>query len=268
MEPQGTTKSAGQKLKKLRKAAGLSVREVERRSARLAEMKQNSDYYLSRGWLTDIENGTHIPNICKIYTMATLYKRGWAELVALFDVHVSELRRDQAQFGVPNTVLLDEPAELDTESLRLPLRPRDDLSLEKTNLLNQLVAIWGDVPIPLVQHLNLHKSLYGFIGLNDRTLWPLIRPGSFVQIDVTQRRIITRQAVAEYDRPIYFVELRGSYACGWCELKDGQLIVLAHPNSGMAMRQFEFPREAEIVGRVTGVAMRIVGDRTQKSSLP
>jgi transcriptional regulator with XRE-family HTH domain len=260
MEPQGTAKSAGQRLKELREGLGLSIREVERRSERLAVLKKNSEYYLSRGWLTDIENGTHVPSIYKIYSLATFYKRGWAELVAFFDMHVSELSRDQARFGLPNTVLLEEPVELDLKTVTLPLRPRGDLSLEQTNLLSKLVTIWGDIPIPLVQRLNSRKSLYGFIGLSDRTLSPLIRPGSFVQIDVKQRKIIARPSATVFDRPIYFVELRGSYACGWCELKDGHLIILAHPNSGRATRQFEYPREAEIVGRVTGVAMRIAED--------
>jgi transcriptional regulator with XRE-family HTH domain len=265
MEPQETTKTAGQKLKELREGLGLSVREVERRSEQLALLKNNSEYYLSRGWLTDIENGTHIPSIFKIYSMATFYKRGWADLVAFFDMHISELRRDQARFNLPNTVLLEESAEADSETMSLPLRPRNELSLEQTSLLSKLVAVWGDVPIPLIQQLNLRKSLYGFIGLSDRTLSPLIPPGSFVQIDVRQRKIATRPSATAFERAIHFVELRGAYACGWCELKDGHLFVLAHPNSGAATRQFEYPREAEVVGRVTGVAMRIAEDADERS---
>jgi hypothetical protein len=54
-----------------------------------------------------------------------------------------------------------------------------------------------------------------------------------------------------------FAELRGGYACGWCELKKDILTVLPHPNSGAESRHFHYPQEAEIVGRVTGVAMRI-----------
>jgi hypothetical protein len=54
-----------------------------------------------------------------------------------------------------------------------------------------------------------------------------------------------------------FSELRGGYACGWCELKKDILTVLPHPNSGAESRHFHYPQEAEIVGRVTGVAMRI-----------
>jgi hypothetical protein len=54
-----------------------------------------------------------------------------------------------------------------------------------------------------------------------------------------------------------FAELRDGYACGWCEIKGDQLFLLAHPNSGRETRQFAYPQEADIVGRVTGIAMKI-----------
>jgi len=38
----------------------------------------------------------------------------------------------------------------------------------------------------------------------------------------------------------------------------GQLIVIPHPHSHQDVRRFDYPSQAEIVGRVTGVAMRIV----------
>jgi hypothetical protein len=62
----------------------------------------------------------------------------------------------------------------------------------------------------------------------------------------------------EFDRPIYFVELRDGYACSWCEVRGSQLTLIPHPLSGCAIRQFAYPSEAEIVGQVTGVAMRLV----------
>jgi hypothetical protein len=51
--------------------------------------------------------------------------------------------------------------------------------------------------------------------------------------------------------------LHESYAFGWCELKRGVLTLIPHPKSSREIRRFEHPREAEIIGRVTAVAMRI-----------
>ena len=42
-----------------------------------------------------------------------------------------------------------------------------------------------------------------------------------------------------------------------CEVRDGQLFAIPHPNSKREIRRFTYPRDAEIGGMVTGVAMRL-----------
>src|SRR5262249_15461345 len=87
--------------------------------------------------------------------------------------------------------------------------------------------------------------------------FPLLRPGSFVQIENHSIRGQTSDWHTEYDRPVYFIELRDGYACSWCEVRGSQLTLVPHPISGCSIRQFAYPSEAEIVGQVTGVAMRL-----------
>jgi hypothetical protein len=82
-----------------------------------------------------------------------------------------------------------------------------------------------------------------------------------VQIDASQRKIGAEKWKTEFDRPIYFVELRNGYVCSWCQVDKGQLIVIPHPHSHQDIRRFDYPSQAEIVGRVTGVAMQIVGEK-------
>jgi hypothetical protein len=89
-------------------------------------------------------------------------------------------------------------------------------------------------------------------------MFPIIRPGSIVQIDQNQRKVLAAKWEDEHDRPIYFVELRGEYICSWCEVLDGYLNAVPHPKSKCQVRRFAYPREAEIVGRVIGVTMRLV----------
>lgn len=142
--------------------------------------------------------------------------------------------------------------------MSLPIEFKPEFRFETTNLLARVVEKWDEVPIGLLQHLDLRKSVYGYIGLEDTTLYPLIRPGSLVQIDPTQRKISTGSWRTEFERPIYFIELRDGYLCSWCQLEKGKLIAIPHPQSRLAVRHFDFPSQAEVVGRVTGVAMRIV----------
>jgi hypothetical protein len=112
--------------------------------------------------------------------------------------------------------------------------------------------------VPLLRRLDVRRSLYGYIGTRDRTMWPLLRPGTFVQIDVKQTHIrneILKIGSGPFARPMYFLDIRSSYACGWCQLDNGILTLIPHPDSGVKARSFRHPSEVEIVGRVTGIAL-------------
>jgi hypothetical protein len=116
------------------------------------------------------------------------------------------------------------------------------LQLDKTNLLSRLVEIWGEVPVRLIQHLDPRKSVYGIIGMKDFTMWPLIRPGSIVQIDGNQRKVLPIKWENEHERPIYFIELRKEYICSWCEIREGHLLAVPYPNSRCEIRRFPYPK--------------------------
>jgi len=260
MDGQTAKPSAGQRLRKLRVSLGLSTREVERRSRRVIEVRQNSEYLVSHSWLRSIEQGDniHTPSIYKFYTLSVVYERSNTELASYFDVPFNDIAKDRALFEWSATHPVDPMPDTEAQ----PRGPADrvaEFDSDSTILLTKLARIWGDIPTELIRKLDTRQSLYAYIGKRDFTLYPAILPGSFVQIDPTQTKIRKGAARRELDRPIYFIELRKGYACGWCELKDGQLSVIPHLNSPQSIRRFAFPAEAEILGRVTGVAMRIAG---------
>jgi hypothetical protein len=78
-----------------------------------------------------------------------------------------------------------------------------------------------------------------------------------VQIDSQQRKIRREGWRDEFERPIYFVELREQYIASWCEISGNQLVLLPSPHSGQQARHVRYPDDADIVGRVTAVTMRI-----------
>ena len=89
-------------------------------------------------------------------------------------------------------------------------------------------------------------------------MYPFLRPGTFVQIDDRSTKVRKGVWRTQFDRPIYFVELRDDeYAFSWCELDGRELRLIPHPCSPCATRFLPFPDEAEIVGRVTGIAMQL-----------
>jgi transcriptional regulator with XRE-family HTH domain len=265
MNPQLPAVLPGQRLKKLRLSVGLSTREVERRSRQIVASRHNAEYLVSHSWLRSIEAGSnlHTPSIYKIYSLSVLYNRSGTELASYFGVPFGDIGKDRAMFEWPTTHLLDpirstEPTLAATRS-EVAIPDVSSFDSNSTVLLTKLAQIWGDIPTELIRKLDTRHSLYAYIGQKDFTLYPLILPGSFVQIDPTQTKIRRSPARRELDRPIYFIELRDGYACGWCELKDGRLNIIPHLNSPQSIRSFIFPAEADIVGRVTGVAMRIAG---------
>jgi len=257
MDESKSTEQAGLRLKQIRERLGLTLREVQARSRRLAKEKQNPDFFISRGWLNNVENGSYFPSFFKLYTLGAIYRTHWSSIFSFFGLRVSDFGRDQAMFAPPKTDLVPPPEEADGETIVVPLRAQADLKLDKTNLLSRLVEIWGEVPIRLIHHLDLRKSVYGLIGMSDFTMYPILRPGSIVQIDASQQKISPVKWQNEHERPIYFIELRGEYICSWCEIREGHLLAVPYPNSKCEIRRFVYPRDAEIVGRVTGVAMRL-----------
>jgi len=60
-----------------------------------------------------------------------------------------------------------------------------------------LIETWGKVPLEFIQHLDLRHRLYGFVGFGDYTLYPLLRPGSFVEIDPELRIVGQRSPRSE-----------------------------------------------------------------------
>ena len=137
-----------------------------------------------------------------------------------------------------------------------------NMRIEDTNLLTGMVDIWGSVPVPLLRQLGLEQSLYGYVGTDDKSMSPLLPPGTFLQIDSKQNRIQKgpykkSSSESHFARPIYFLDTRKGYKCGWCELKDGVLTFIPHPASGEPTESFRYPDEVTVVGRVTAVTMTI-----------
>jgi hypothetical protein len=78
-----------------------------------------------------------------------------------------------------------------------------------------------------------------------------------VQIDSRQKVIKKGGWRHESDRPIYFIELRDSCVCSWCDLQGNLLYLIPSSLSGQQVRSVRYPADADIVGRVTAIIMRM-----------
>jgi hypothetical protein len=103
------------------------------------------------------------------------------------------------------------------------------------------------------------RYLYGYVGLEDHMMEPLLSPGSLLLVDPSRRHVKNSGWKNEYERPIYFVDLRSEYRCAWCVQESKTLILQPHSLSSCAPRVFNFPDQSEIVGQVIGVVTRLAG---------
>lgn len=249
----------GEQLKDVRNRLGITTREVEELSRKIAEEEGNPEFYISNAWLTQLENTQSNPSIYKLFSLCVIYRIKFTDLLLIFGIDLEHIGRLQMNMPMPNTHLTSFEVYDGERAVTFPVRFDRGFSVDRTNLISRMVEVWGEVPIAMIQHLDVRRGLYGYIGLQDYTLYPLLRPGSFVQIDSRMTRVQTSAWRTEFDRPIYFVELREGYACSWCELHGNQLTIVPHPLSPCSIQQYEYPTEAEVIGQVSAVAMRIVG---------
>lgn len=226
---------AGQKLKSLRNRRNITVREVEQASRRIADVKGDKRFRISNGWLAQLEKGDSEPSIWKLFSLSVIYHANLLDLLLLYNIDVNEKEKYETVADPFVTQLICQNGKGHAAVSEICAASQDQLA----TTLNAS----QDCP---------SNMIYGHLGLAEFTMYPVIRPGSLLKIDTSQNKIVMNIWRNEYERPVYFIELRGAYACGWCELQGNQLLIIPHPSSPASVRRFTYPREAEIVGRVVG----------------
>src|SRR5262249_30683553 len=129
-----------------------------------------------------------------------------------------------------------------------------DIEPAKTTFVGQ-VQRWGRLSTALLSGFEPRHHRLGYIGLEDWSMYPLLQPGSMVIIDGRWRKIATRGWNNEFERPIYFLEHRSGYSCGWCALMDDRMVLQPHPASACVPAVYRYPHDIEVIGQVVGVAM-------------
>ncbi|HET7259919.1 MAG TPA: helix-turn-helix transcriptional regulator [Candidatus Acidoferrum sp.] len=240
----------GLRLRQARERLGLTYRDVERASFELAALRGRPEMILHISRLADIENRGVTPGLHKLYTLAVVYHLNPLDIFRWYDVPIENCFPDGSTFLAPQTHLAAPPV-----CLRTPLRFDPAFDPKRTELLSRMVEQWGSLEGVLTNRDSRHR--YGYIGLSDRRMVPLLRPGSVVLVDATMRYIEDDNWANEYDRPIYFVEVRDGYRCGWFHQAGARLLMQPHPLSRCVPESWQIPDEAEVIGRVVGVVTRL-----------
>jgi transcriptional regulator with XRE-family HTH domain len=245
----------GHKLRAARERLQLRYRDVEEASQLIADQRGNHEFSIGLSRLADIENKGTVPSLFRLYSLCAIYRIDFSVALRWYGIELEDLASDAASFALEQTHLADieipEGVEVD-----FPTRLDKDIDLRRTSYLARHIRQWGKLPLALLNTLNVRKQRYAFIGTADWSMYPIVPPGSLVQVDESKRYIARDGWSNEYDRPIYLVEHRSGFRCGWCTAQDDLLVVVGPAASQISPSVFRFPGEADVIGQVVAVAMR------------
>jgi len=234
---------------------GLTLRDVELSSTSLAESRGIEEFVINPSRLSDIETKGVIPSIYRLYVLSVIYRADFTELLRLYGVDLSFTAADYATCS-PGKSHRIEMAE-GRGNVQIPTKLDPGFDLKNTTDLGRMIEDWGPVPMQYLQEIAKKKYIYAYIGMEDLTMYPLLLPGSFIQVDESRSRVEEKKWRSELERPIYFVETREGHVCCWCSVRRGEIILQSHPLSPVPARILKHPQDAEVVGQVVGVAMRL-----------
>src|SRR5713226_3722174 len=242
---------AGQKLKRARERLNLRYRDVEEASNQIAARHNNDEFTIALSRLSDIENKGTVPTIYRLYSLCTIYRLDIHEVLDWYGVNLATLAADAAAIQIERTHLIGFGGN-GYGDVQMPLSLDPGIDLRRTTFLSRMIQRWGKLPLTLLNGMDLKNYRYAYIGTEDWGMFPLIQPGSLVLIDESRRKVVNTGWTNEFERPIYFLEHRKGFACGWCTLNENQLVVQPHPASMCSPEVYVYPEEIDVLGQITG----------------
>lgn len=247
--------TGGQNLRILREGLGLTMRDIETASERIARKRNNEEYFIPISRLSEFETKGIIPNVYRFYSLAVIYRRDMRELLGWYGVDMDVPVSDLEVSSPPKSHF--SGALANAQTVQMPVRLDPAFDSRRTLNFGRMIEQWGTVPLMYLERLsNQMQYTYGYVGTDDLTMYPILPPGSFIQVDESLNQVAAGGWRSEYERPIYFVETREGYTCCWCTLGREEMILQSHPLSPVPARVVR-ASATEVIGQIVGVAMRL-----------
>jgi transcriptional regulator with XRE-family HTH domain len=255
--------SGGQNLRILREKLGLTMRDIETASERIAKKHANEEYLIPISRLSDFETKGVIPSIYRLYSLAIIFRRQLRELLSWYGVELN-IPVSELEVAAPPKSHVSN-ALVNTQIVQMPVRMDPGFDPRKTMNFGRMVEQWGAVPMIYLEQFSKVEYTYGYVGSEDLTMYPILPPGSFIQVDESRNKVVEGGWRSEYERPIYFVETMEGHVCCWCTVGRDELILQSHPLSPVQPRVVRHSH-AEVIGQIVGVAMRLAEWRSVPDS--
>ena len=253
----------GQKLKRVREKLGLRFRDVEEASQQLAALRGSDEFLIALSRLSDIENKGTVPSIYRLYSLCTIYRLDPEDVLSWYGVPLASMAADAREIPLGKTHVVNF-SSIEGGDVQVPLSLDPGIDLKRTTYLSRMIQRWGKLPLMLLSGLDLKNRRYALIGTDDNFMAPLLPPGSLIVIDEERRKVQSGGWTNEFERPIYFLEHREGFACGWCTLTEDRLLLQPHAASQCEPRIYAYPRDIEVIGQVVSVAMNLDQGRRRR----
>lgn len=239
-----------------RATLGMSERDVERACAAIANSLEDSGFKVSDSLVRNLERRSILPGAKKLYSLCRVYQMSPFEVYSWYGIPFGRLLEERFAELAARTV----PVDFDTAEVDVVPAPeghtRHEISADRTDLIVELAGQWGESLAPLLLSGAGQGLVFGKVGRDDLFLYPLVLPGSLLVIDPAQASLAVHQQGSYWTRPIYFLEVGGDYAFGYCEmLSSGRLLLTPHADSPSTAREIEMSEDVRIVGRVISIAI-------------
>lgn len=131
---------------------------------------------------------------------------------------------------------------------------------------HRILSAWSDIPLLSMLDVDWERGPLVLVGLYDRMMWPLLPPGSLLQLD-PKVRSVEDGSWSEFDRPIYLIEYKGRFYCCHAQRRGETLRLISHRESPAPPAVAVPFKEAKVRGRVTPI-FRPLATRGSASGRP
>jgi hypothetical protein len=112
-----------------------------------------------------------------------------------------------------------------------------------------LLKAWADIPLLLMLDIDWEQGPLVLLGLEDYMMWPLLPPGTLLQLD-PKVRSVAEGSWSEFDRPIYLIEYKGRFYCCHALRKGQTMRMISHAESPSPIAISVPYKDAKVRGRV------------------
>jgi len=170
----------------------------------------------------------------------------------LFSMSQSCSRRRKMPGNVAIATHTEVRLVYDVRAITMDLLELTTILQDPSSATRRLLNVWSEVPLLLMLDVDWDRGPLVLIGQSDRMMWPLLPPGSLLQLN-SKVRTIADGVWTEFDRPIYLIEVKGRFCCCHAQRRGETLRLISHSES-TERPSISVPfKEARVRGRLNPI---------------